>query len=257
MTIHSSALIDSGSEIEEGVEIGPYAVIGDGVRIASGTRVQHHASIMGPAVIGRDNQIFPFASLGTGPQDIGYRNEPTRLEIGDRNIFREFVSDNRGTSKGGGLTRNAGDCYFMSNSHVAHDCIVGNNVIMANSAALGGHISIGADAILGGLVAVHQFVRIGRLAMIGGVSGVPKDIPPFMIASGERTVLYGLNSVGLKRHGFTAEKISKLKKIYRLLFRSGLSLNKALAAAEKDFDSEPEIEELLAFIRTSKRGICR
>lgn len=257
MTIHGSALIDPGSEIEEGVEIGPYAVIGDGVRIGAGTRIQHHASIMGPTVVGRDNQIFPFASLGTGPQDIGYRNEPTRLEIGDRNIFREFVSINRGTTKGGGVTSIASDCYFMSNSHVAHDCIVGNNVIMANSAALGGHISIGDDAILGGLVAIHQFVRIGRLAMIGGVSGVPKDIPPFMIASGERTVLYGLNSIGLKRHGFTSEKISRLKKVYRLLFRSGLTLNEALAAVERDFDSAPEIDELLAFIRTSKRGICR
>lgn len=257
MTIHSTALIDPGAEIAEGVDVGPYAVIGDGVRIAAGTRIQHHASILGPTVIGRENDVFPFASLGTAPQDLGYRGEPTRLETGDRNVFREFVTINRGTSKGGGLTKIASNCYFMSYSHVAHDCVVGNNVIMANSAALGGHIHIGDNAILGGLVAVHQFVRIGRLAMIGGVSGVPKDIPPFMIASGERAELYGLNSVGLRRHGFTAHQISQLKRSYRLLFRSGLSLKEAAARVEKEFAGAEEIEELLDFIRTSKRGICR
>ncbi len=257
MTIHSTALIDPGAEIAEGVEIGPYAVIGAGVRIGTGTRIQHHASVLGPTVIGRENDIFPFASLGTAPQDLGYRGEPTRLETGDRNVFREFVTVNRGTSKGGGLTKIAGNCYFMSYSHVAHDCVLGNNVIMANSAALGGHIHIGDNAILGGLVAVHQFVRIGRLAMIGGVSGVPKDIPPFMIASGERAELYGLNSIGLKRHGFTADQISQLKRAYRLLFRSGLALKEAVSKVGGEFAGAEEVEELLDFIRTSKRGICR
>lgn len=257
MTIHSTALIDPGAEIAEGVEIGPYAVIGDGVRIGTGTRIRHHSSVLGPTVIGRENDIFPFASLGAAPQDLGYRGEPTRLETGDRNVFREFVTINRGTSKGGGLTKIASNCYFMSYSHVAHDCVVGNNVIMANSAALGGHIHIGDYAILGGLVAVHQFARIGRLAMIGGVSGVPKDIPPFMIASGERAELYGLNSVGLRRHGFTADQISQLKRAYRLLFRSGLALKEAASRVEDEFSGAEEVEELLEFIRTSKRGICR
>lgn len=257
VTIHSTAVVDPGAEIDPGVEIGPYAVIGDGVRIGDGTRIQHHASILGPTVIGRKNEIFPFASIGAGPQDMGYRGEPTRLEIGDRNIFREFVTIHRGTTKGGGLTRIENDNYFMSYSHVAHDCIIGNNVIMANSATLGGHISLGDYAILGGLVAVHQFARIGRLAMIGGVSGVPKDIPPFMIASGERATLYGLNSVGLKRHGFTPEQIGRLKSAYRLLFRSGLTLKEAISMAGKEFAGVAEVEELLEFIRSSKRGVCR
>jgi len=257
LSIHRTALIDPGAEIEEGVEIGPYAVIGDGVRIAAGTRIGHHGSVLGPADLGRDNEVFPFASLGMGPQDITYRGEPTRLEIGSGNVFREFVTINRGTTKGGSLTKIGDRCYFMSYSHVAHDCILGDHVIMANSAALGGHIHIGDHAILGGLVAVHQFARIGRLAMIGGVSGVPKDIPPFTIASGGRAELYGLNTIGLKRHGFTAEEIGRLKKSYRLLFRSGLTLSEAVSRVEGELGGAAEIEELLAFIRATKRGVCR
>jgi UDP-N-acetylglucosamine acyltransferase len=257
VSIHRTALIDPGAEIEEGVEIGPYVVIGDGVRIAAGTRVGHHSSVLGPADLGRDNEVFPFASLGMGPQDITYRGEPTRLEIGNGNVFREFVTINRGTAKGGALTKIGDRCYFMSYSHVAHDCILGDHIIMANSAALGGHIHIGDHAILGGLVAVHQFARIGRLAMIGGVSGVPKDIPPFTIASGGRAELYGLNTIGLKRHGFTPEMIGRLKKSYRLLFRSGLTLSEAVSRVEGELGEAAEIEELLAFIRTTKRGICR
>jgi UDP-N-acetylglucosamine acyltransferase len=257
LTIHSTAIVDPGATVAADAEIGPYVVIGDGVSIGSGTRVQHHSSILGPAVIGRDNQVYPFSSLGTAPQDIGYRNEPTRLEIGDRNVFREFVTVNRGTIKGEGLTRIGNDCYFMSYSHVAHDCDLGNSVIMANSAALGGHISIGDNAILGGLVAVHQFARIGRLSMIGGVSGVAKDVPPFMIASGERARLYSLNLVGLKRNGFSPEQIGKLKKTYRLLFRSGLILKDAVDRVAEEFAGAAEVEELLDFIRASSRGICR
>jgi len=257
LTIHSTALVDPGASVDPAAVIGPYAVIGEGVTIGAGTKVQHHASVLGPATLGRDNHLFPFSSLGTAPQDLGYRGEPTRLEVGDRNVFREFVTVNRGTTKGGGVTRIANDCFFMSYSHVAHDCDLGNNVIMANSAALGGHISIGDNAILGGLVAVHQFARIGRLSMIGGVSGVAKDVPPFMIASGERARLYSLNLVGLKRNGFSSEQITKLKKAYRLLFRSQLNLKEAMERVEKELPDAAEIEELLAFIRASSRGICR
>lgn len=257
MSIHSTAIVDPGAEVHPEARIGAYAVIGDGVRIAERTVVDHHASILGPAVIGRRNHIFPFASLGTAPQDIGYRGEDTRLEIGDGNVFREFVTINRGTIKGEGLTKIGNDCFFMAYSHVAHDCLVENSVIMANCASLGGHIHIGDHAILGGLVAVHQFARIGRLAMIGGVSGIPKDIPPFMIASGERAVLYGLNQVGLRRHGFSREQITLLKRAYRLLFRSGLKLTDAVKSAESEFAGSAEVEELLEFVRSSKRGICR
>jgi UDP-N-acetylglucosamine acyltransferase len=257
LSIHSTAIVDPGAEVHPDARVGAYAVIGDGVRVGAGTVVDHHASILGPAIIGSRNHVFPFASLGTAPQDIGYRGEETRLEIGDGNIFREFVTINRGTVKGGGLTRIGNSCYFMSYSHVAHDCLVENSVIMANCASLAGHIHIGNHAILGGLVAVHQFARIGRLAMIGGVSGVPKDIPPFMIASGERAVLYGLNQVGLRRHGFSREQIALLKRAYRLLFRSGLKLKDAVTMAESEFSGSAEVEELLDFIRTSERGICR
>jgi UDP-N-acetylglucosamine acyltransferase len=212
---------------------------------------------MGPTVIGEENQIYPYASVGTDPQDSGYRGEPTRLEIGDRNVFREFVTINRGSKRGTGTTRIADDNYFMAYSHVAHDCVVGKATIMANSAALAGHITIGDYAILGGLVAVHQYVRIGRLAMIGGVSGVSQDVPPFTIASGERAALYGLNSVGLRRHGFSREQISQLKRVYRVLFRSGLTLKEAMSAAERDFGGVDEIDELLEFLRTTRRGISR
>lgn len=257
MTIHETAVVDRGAEIGEGVEIGPFAVVGDGVRVGEGTRIRHHASVMGPTSIGAKNDIYPFASIGMGPQDVGYRGEPTRLEIGEGNVFREFVTINRGTTKGGGLTTIRNDCYFMAYSHVAHDSIIGSNVIMANSAALGGHIIIGDHAILGGLVAVHQFARIGRLAMIGGVSGVSQDVPPFMIASGGRAELYGLNSVGLRRHGFSAGQIGQLKKAYRLLFRSGMALKEAMAAVEKECAGAAEVEEVLDFIRSSKRGITR
>lgn len=257
MSIHSTAIVDPGASIHPTAVIGPYAVIGDEVTLGAGTRVQHHASVLGPAVLGRDNHLFPFASLGTAPQDLGYKDEPTRLEVGDRNVFREFVTVNRGTVKGGGITRIGNDCYFMSYAHVAHDCYVGNDVIMANSATLGGHISIGDKAILGGLVAVHQFARIGRLSMIGGVSGVAKDVPPFMIASGERAKLYSLNLVGLRRNGFTPDQITQLKRAYRLLFRSRLTLKEAMERVAEELRGAEEIEELLDFIRASSRGICR
>ncbi len=257
MAIHSTAVVDPGAIVDPTADIGAYAIVGDGVTIGAGTSVQHHASVLGPAVIGRENQIFPFASLGTAPQDIGYRGEPTRLEVGDRNIFREFVTINRGTVKGGGLTKIGNDCFFMAYSHVAHDCIVEDRVIMANCASLGGHIELGSHSILGGLVAVHQHARIGRLAMIGGVSGVALDVPPFTIASGEGASLYGLNVVGLKRHGFSAGQISQLKKAYRLLFRSGTSLKEAVTAAEEQFAGAAEVMEMVQFIKSSKRGLCR
>jgi UDP-N-acetylglucosamine acyltransferase len=227
------------------------------VRIGAGTRIQHHASILGPTEIGRDNRIFPFASVGTGPQDIGYRGEPTRLEIGDRNILREFVTLNRGTTKGGGVTRIGDDNFFMAYSHVAHDCHIGNSVIMSNCASLAGHIRIDDHAILGGLVAVHQWARVGRLALVGGLSGASKDIPPFTMAYGARAELYGLNILGLKRHGFTEDQITDLKKAYRILFRSGLTLKKALEEVERQTPDSAEVEELVTFIKTSKRGICR
>lgn len=257
MTIHPTAVVDPSAELAADVEVGPFAVIGAGVRIGPGSQVGHHASVLGPAAIGAGNRIYPFASIGSDPQDISYRGEPTRLEIGDRNVFREFVTINRGTTKQEGVTRIGDDGFFMSYAHVAHDSVIGNHVIMANCATLAGHVRIDDHAILGGLVAVHQYSRIGRLTMIGGVTGVALDVPPFCIASGERAKLYGLNLIGLKRHGFTEERIGDLKKAYRLLFRSNLSLKNAAAEVERQMPGSPDVAALLEFVRTTQRGIIR
>jgi len=255
--IHPSAIIDPAAVLGAGVEIGPFAVIGAQVRLGDRVVVGHHASVLGPSTIGGGTQIFPFASIGSAPQDFGYKGEPTRLEIGERNVFREFVTVNRGTVKGGGLTLIGSDCFFMAYAHVAHDSTIGSHVIMANCAALAGHIRIDDHAILGGLVAVHQWARVGRLAMIGGVSGVALDVPPFCIASGERAKLYGLNLVGLKRHGFSEARIADVKRAYRLLFRAGLTLKAATAAVESELPDSADAAEMLEFIRTTKRGITR
>jgi UDP-N-acetylglucosamine acyltransferase len=255
--IHPAALVDPGAEIGAGVEIGPFAVIGARVRLGDRVRVDHHASVLGPCTVGADTHVFPFASIGSAPQDLTYKDEPTRLEVGERNVFREFVTINRGTVKGGGVTRIGNDCFFMAYAHVAHDSTIGSHVIMANCAALAGHIRIDDHAILGGLVAVHQWARVGRMAMIGGVSGVALDVPPFCIASGERAKLYGLNVVGLKRHGFSEARIADLKKAYRLLFREGLPLKAAMGAVESELPGSADAAEMLEFVRTTKRGITR
>jgi UDP-N-acetylglucosamine acyltransferase len=255
--VHPSALVDPSAELGAGVEIGPFAVVGSAVRLGDRVRVGHHASVLGPSVIGADTQVFPFASIGSAPQDLTYKGEPTRLEVGERNVFREFVTINRGTVKGGGVTRIGSDCFFMAYAHVAHDSTIGSHVIMANCAALAGHIRIDDHAILGGLVAVHQWARVGRMAMIGGVSGVALDVPPFCIASGERAKLYGLNLVGLKRHGFTEERLTDLKRAYRILFREGRTLKAAMETVERELPNSPEVAELLEFISTTKRGVTR
>jgi UDP-N-acetylglucosamine acyltransferase len=255
--VHPAALVDPTAELGAGVEVGPFAVVGADVRLGDRVKIGHHASVLGPSTVGADTQVFPFASIGSPPQDLTYKGEPTRLEIGERNVFREFVTINRGTAKGGGVTRIGSDCFFMAYAHVAHDSTIGSHVIMANCAALAGHIRIDDHAILGGLVAVHQWARVGRMAMIGGVSGVAQDVPPFCIASGERAKLYGLNLVGLKRHGFSEERIADLKRAYRLLFRAGLTLKAATEAVARELPDSPEALEMLEFIRTTKRGITR
>lgn len=255
--IHSTAVIDKSAEIASGVEIGPYAVIGKGVIIGEGTKIGAHAVIEGPARIGRECRIFPFASIGSIPQDLKFRGEHTELIIGDRNTFREFVTVNRATAGGGGKTVIGSDGLFMAYSHIAHDCHIGDFVIMANAATLAGHITIEDHAIIGGLVAVHQFVRIGAYAMVAGFSGVSQDIPPYILASGNRTRLYGLNIVGLRRHGFNPETIAKLKMAYRILFRSGLPMSKAVEKVKKEIQGCVEVDHLISFIEGSKRGICR
>ncbi len=256
--IHPAALIDPKAEISEGVEIGPYSVIEKDVSVGEGTRIGPHVVIREGTQIGKGCQIFQFASIGEAPQFLGYKGEKTSLQIGNHNVIREFVTLHRGTVKGGGRTVIGNDNFFMAYSHVAHDCQIGNQVVMANGATLGGHILIEDHAIIGGLAAVHQFCRIGAHAILSGLTGVSQDVPPYMMAAGSRAKLYGLNTVGLKRHQFSEQTIRALKKAYRIIFRSGLTLEKAVKAIEEDDISLiPEVRHLLDFIQRSKRGISR
>jgi UDP-N-acetylglucosamine acyltransferase len=256
--IHPTAIVNPKAEMGEGVEIGPYAVIEKDVSIGEGTRIGPHVIIREGTKIGQGCQVFQFASIGEAPQFFGYKGEKTFLQIGDRNIVREFVTLHRGTVKGGGKTVIGNDNYFMAYSHVAHDCQIGNEVVMANGATLAGHIVIEDYAIIGGLSAIHQFCRVGTHALISGLTGVPSDIPPYMMAAGSRAKLYGLNAVGLKRHHFSEQTLMALKKAYRTIFRSGLTLEKATKKVrEDDIFQIPEIQHLLQFIQHSKRGVCR
>ncbi len=255
--IHSTAIIDATAELDTGVEVGPYSVIGPRVRIGKNTRVGPHVVIDGFTQIGEACTIFQFASLGAIPQDLKYRGEESRVVIGDRNVIREFVTINRGTAQAGGETRLGSHNLLMAYCHVAHDCRIGNHVIMANAATLAGHIELEDHAIVGGLVAVHQFVRLGSYCIIGGCSGVNQDIPPYMMANGQRARLFGLNMEGLNRHRFPKESISNLKKAYRIIFRSGLALEKALERAASEMQHSAEVQHLISFIRSSARGVTR
>jgi len=256
--IHPTAIIDPKAEMGEGVEIGPYSVIEKGVIIGQGTKIGPHVIIREGTQIGKMCHIFQFASIGEAPQAFAYKVERTSLLIGDQNIIREFVTLHRGTPRGGGKTVIGNDNYFMAYSHVAHDCIIGNQVVLSNGATLAGHILIEDYAIIGGLSAIHQFCRVGTHAFIGGVSGVLLDIPPYTLAQGVRTKLYGLNLVGLKRHHFSEETLKALKKAYRIIFRSAMTLEKAMKRVEEDeIFYAPEVQHLLHFIQHSKRGINR
>jgi UDP-N-acetylglucosamine acyltransferase len=256
--IHPTAMIDLKAEIGEEVEIGPYTVIEKGVFIDQGTRIGPHVVIREGTQIGKRCQIFQFASIGEAPQAVAYKGEKTTLLMGDQNIVRESVTLHRGTIKGGGKTVIGNDNFFMAYSHVAHDCQIGNQVFLYNGASLAGHIIIEDHAIIGALSGVHQFCRIGTHAMISGITGIVLDVPPYMLAAGNRAKLYGLNTVGLKRHHFSEETIKALKKAYRTIFRSGLALENAIREVEEDKISQtPEVQHLLDFIRHSQRGISR
>jgi UDP-N-acetylglucosamine acyltransferase len=256
--IHPAALIDPKAEISGGVEIGPFSVIEKGVSIDEGTKIGPHVVIREGTHIGKQCQIFQFASIGEAPQAFFYRGEKTSLMIGDQNIVREFVTFHRGTIKGGGKTAIGNDNFFMAYSHVAHDCLIGNQVVLANGATLGGHITVEDHAIIGGLAAVHQFCQIGAHAIISGLTGVSQDIPPYMMAAGSRAKLYGLNTVGLKRFNFSEKAIRALKKAYRIIFRSSLTLEKAIKQiGEDEIYQTQEVQHLLHFIQQSKRGITR
>lgn len=255
--IHQTAIIDSQAELDPGVEVGPYSIIGPRVTIGKNTTIGPHVVIDGWTQIGEGCTIFQFASIGALPQDLKYRGEESWVVMGNNNTIREFVTINRGTSWSQGKTTIGNNNFLMAYSHVAHDCRIGNHVVLANAATLAGHITIEDYAIVGGLVGIHQFVRLGCHCIIGGGSGVNKDVPPYTMANGQRAQLYGLNTVGLQRHRFPEETVASLKKAYRIIFRSGLTLEKALDQLAHELKSSPEVNHLIRFIESSERGITR
>lgn len=255
--IHPTAIIHPGAQLAENVSIGPYSVIGEYVKIGSGTTVASHVVIEGWTELGCDNQVYQFASIGASPQDLKYAGQETYLKIGDRNRIREFTTLNRGTAEGGGITTIGNDNLFMAYSHVAHDCLIQDHAILANGATLAGHVEIESAAILGGLSAVHQFCRIGCHTMISGGAMVAQDVPPYTVAQGDRAKTMGLNLIGLKRRGFSEEAIRGIKKAYRLVFRSGMRLEDALAKIADEIDTTPELDHFVTFIKESQRGIAR
>lgn len=256
--IHSTAIIDPHAQLGSGVHVDAYACIGAGVDVGAGCHIGAHAVLQGPMSLGADNHIGPHAVLGAPPQDLGYRGEPTRLEIGARNRIREFVTLHRASTKQDGVTRIGNDNLFMAYSHIGHDSQIGNHVVLTNASHLAGHVTVHDHVTISALCAVHQFVRIGAYAMLGGGTLVPMDVPPFSIASGNHARLFGLNRRGLRRNGFTAPTIRTIHQAYRLLFQSDLRLQEALAAVEAhaELDIEP-VRYLLDFIRQSQRGITR
>jgi UDP-N-acetylglucosamine acyltransferase len=255
--IHPTAIVDPGARIGADVSIGAYSLIGKDVEIGNGCRLGPHVIVEGRTRIGDNTHISQYASIGAPPQDFSYRNEDTEVYIGRRVRIREYVTIHRGTLRGRGKTVIGDDCYLMAYCHVAHDCILGEGVVMANSAHLGGHIEIGQKAILGGIVAVHQFVRVGEYALVGGVSGVAKDVPPYTLASGARIYVYGLNEVGLRRNGFPRETIVWLKRAFRIAFRSSLKIEDAVDRIRLDMSHVPQAMVFADFLSSSKRGMAR
>jgi UDP-N-acetylglucosamine acyltransferase len=255
--IDARAAISPEAQLAPDVSVGPFTVIGPQVRIGARTVVGPHVVINGPTTIGADNRIFQFASLGDAPQDKKYRGEPTELVIGDRNIFRESCTVNRGTTHDKGVTRIGDDNLFMAYAHVAHDCLIGNGTVFANSVALGGHVEIGDWAILGGLTAVHQFAKIGAHAFLGGGSILSRDVPPYVMVAGNPAVPHGVNVEGLKRRGFSEEQIRNVREAYRILYRAELKLAEALEQLAPLAAAHAEIRPFVDFIHTSTRSLVR
>jgi UDP-N-acetylglucosamine acyltransferase len=255
--IHATAIIDESARLADDVSVGPYSIIGAEVEIGSNTSIGPHVVINGPTCIGKDNRIFQFSSIGEIPQDKKFGGERSTLDIGDRNIIREFVSLNRGTADGIGKTVIGSDNFFMAYSHVAHDCIVGNHTVFANAASLSGHVAVGDYTILGGFTSVHQFTQIGGKALCGLGSVVVQDIPPFSTAAGNRARTIGINKEGLKRRGFSPELIRALHRSFRILIISGTPKKEAYEKLQPLCDQYPEVEEFVSFIRNSERGIAR
>ena len=260
--IHPTALIDSRAELDPSVTVGPYSVIGPQVRIGAGSRIASHVVIEGDTTIGRDNVIYQFCSLGAAPQDKKYRGEPTRLEIGERNTIREYCSLNLGTAQDAGVTRLGDDNWILAYVHIAHDCQVGSNTIFSNNATLAGHVHVGDWVIMSGFAAVHQFCKIGAHAFVGMNASLSQDVPPFILVAGTPIAARGLNVEGLKRRGFGADEIAALRRAYKLVYKSGLTLDEArtaLAQQETELQGQAAVHlaSLRAFLDSASRGIVR
>jgi UDP-N-acetylglucosamine acyltransferase len=255
--IDSRAVISPQAQLAADVQVGPFTIIGADVVIGAGTWIGPHAVIEGPTRIGAGNKIFQFASIGSAPQDKKYNGEPTRLEIGDRNVFRESVTVNRGTTHDKGVTRIGSDNLLMAYSHVAHDCHLGDQIVMANCATLGGHVEIGDWATLGGLSAVHQHTKVGAHCFIAHNAAVTRDVPPYVMAVGRPAVPHSVNAVGLQRRGFTAVEVRNIRRAYRVLYRSGLKLKEAMQELETLALTQAELRPFVEFIKRSERSIVR
>lgn len=257
VTIHPTAIVSPRAELGEDVQIGPYAIIGDDVILHDRVRVAAHCVIEGPTEIGEETVIFPFASIGQIPQDLKYKGERSRVVIGRRNRIREYVTIHRGTEGGGGITVIGDDNLLMVQAHVAHDCRVGNHVIMANGASLAGHVLVEDHATLGAYVGVHQFCRIGKYAFVGAYAVVVKDVLPYSLCAGNHARCYGPNTVGLRRKGFTAEQRRAIDRAFHLLLSSKLNTTQAVEAMRRELGHVPEVQDLIAFIETSQRGVVK
>ena len=255
--IDPRAVIDPAAQIAADVEVGPFAVIGANVTIGPGCRVGPHAVVLGPTQLGRNNQVFQFASLGDAPQDKKYKGEPTRLEIGDGNTFREYCTVNRGTAHDIGVTRIGNDNWFMAYTHVAHDCQIGDHCILANFATLGGHVQLDDWVIMAGFSGVHQFCKIGAHCFIANNAAVTRDVPPYLMVTGQPAEPHSVNAEGLKRRGFTPEQIRNIRGAYRILYRSGLKLAEATEQLGKLAAEQPELKRFVEFLATTTRSIVR
>lgn len=257
VSVHPTAVIEPGAELDVDVQIGPYAIVGGNVRVGARVSIGSHTVLEGRVELGLDCRIGSHVVIGAPPQDVKYRGEPTRVVIGDRTLVREFVTVHRASISGHGVTSVGPDCYLMAYAHVAHDCQLEEGVIMANQATLGGHVEIGRHAIISGLTALHQFVRIGEYAFVGGCSGVNQDIPPYVKVHGAPAKPFGLNAVGLRRHGFSSEAIHSLKEAYRILFLRDLNTSQALERMEQELLPSAEVRRLIDFVKRSQRGISK
>jgi UDP-N-acetylglucosamine acyltransferase len=258
MSVHSTAIVDPAAKVHSSCKIGPYCTVGANVELGEDCELISHVVIGGPAKIGARNQFYPFASIGLAPQDLSYRGEPTRLEMGNDNVVREYVTINRGTAKGGGLTKIGSHALIMAYTHIAHDCVIGDHVIMANAATLGGHVVVEDWATVGALCPVHHFVRIGTHAFIGGGTTVTRDVLPFSKTAAERgTRAYGLNAVGLERRGFSKDRIRKIHHAYKVLLASKLNTSQALENLKSEADCGEDVEMLIRFVEASERGVIK